>query len=244
MNQYRRDIKKLYDRIVKIVSRGETFMRNYFDLIDEVIFYKQSILFEDVMYTKFGIDTKIYATVEDLKKDTFKKVSFQLETSPNIQLKKLFDNQNVYVLGSQFFDTETNKYLGDIKVFDTATISSSLNVTTFYSEYLRSAVPDFITQTQMQIDYKENVIVYYNGYLYRCKQEYIWNKSNQITPTFSTHWNQIYAGTYSSINISNPNLSLIEKYSEGINILRQYDFIENDTINYFVEIDYVEDYFE
>lgn len=244
MNQYRKDIKKLYDRIVKIVSRGETFMRNYFDLIDEVIFYNQSILLEDVMYTKFGIDTKVYGTLEDLKRDTFKKVAFELQTSPNIQLKKLFDSKNVYVLGSQFFDSETNKYLGDIKVFDTATISSALNVTTFYPEYLRSAIPDFITQTQTQIEYTENVIVYYGSYLYRCKQAYIWNKSNQITPTYSSYWNQIYPGTVSSIDILDTEINLLEKYSDGIDTLRNYNFIENNTINVFVDIDYVEDYFE
>jgi len=224
MNQYRKDIKKLYDRIVKIVSRGETFMRNYFDLIDEVIFYNQSILLEDVMYTKFGIDTKIYATTEDLKKDTFKKVASKLQTSSNIQLKKLFDSKNVYVLGSQFFDTTSNKYLGDIKVFDTATISNGLNVTTFYPEYLRSAIPGFITETQTVINYGQDTIVYYGNDLYRCIESYTWNKNNQFTPTFSTYWAQIYPGTVSSIDILDTNINLLERYSKGIDILRQYDF--------------------
>lgn len=224
MNQYRKDIKKLNDRIVKIVSRGETFMRNYFDLIDEVITYNQSILLEDVMLTKFGIDTTIYNTTEDMKRDTFKKVSFKLQTTPNIQLKKLFDTKNVYVLGSQFFDLTSNKYLGDIKVFDTATISSGLNVLTFYPEYLRSAIPDFITETQNVISYADDTIVYYGDNLYQCIQPYTWNKSNQITPTFSTYWTQIYPGTISSTDIIDTNITLLEKYSDGIDILRQYDF--------------------
>lgn len=243
MNQYRKDIEKLYERIVKVVSKGESYLQNYYDLIDEVIEYGKSELLQDVMLTKFKIDTRTFATTDALKKSTFKKVSGFIESKTNQNLQDLFIAKGVFTLGTQFFDSTTTKYLGDIKQYNTSTISQVLDIYTFYPEYLRVAVPRFISSPLATLVYKQDSVVYYGEKLFQCVKEYTWSKTNRITPTFSNYWVEVYPGTTSYHTISDQSSTLIDRYSTSIDILRNYYFIEYSSNNY-TQPNYIDEYFE
>jgi hypothetical protein len=243
MNQYRQDIEKLYDRIIKIVSRGEGYLQNYFDLIDEVIEYGKSELLQDVMYTKFKIDTRIFATTNDLKKNTFKKISGTIESKSNQNLQALFISKGVYTLGTQFFDLTSSQYLGDIKQYNTTTVSQILDVYTFYPNLLKVGIPKFSTNPNNILNYKKENVVYYNEKLFICVNNYTWDKNNRITPTFSTYWVEVYPGTQSLHTVSDQSISLIDRYSNSIDILRNYQYMDYSN-NKYIERNYIDEYFE
>jgi len=225
MNQYRKDIEKLYQRIIKVVSRGPSFVQSYYDIIDEIISYGQSDLLQDVMILKFKIDTKTFDSIDSLKKSSFKIISGFTVSKGVSDLENLFKLKGVYALGTQFFDSVSTQYLGDIKQFDTSTVSQALNIYTFYPEYLRSAISEFIGNPLTELIYNIDSIVYYGDNLYQCSDTYTWNRENQITPTFSNYWFEVYPGTVSLTTIQNQTMSLSERYSYSIDILREYNYI-------------------
>lgn len=225
MDQYRKDIEKLYQRIIKVVSRGPFFIQSYYDLIDEVISYGQSELLQDVMILKFKIDTKTFDSIDSLKKSSFKTISGFTVSKSVLDLENLFKSKGVYALGTQFFDSTSTQYLGDIKQFDTSTISQALNVYTFYTEYIRSAISEFISDPLTTLVYNQDSIVYYGNKLYQCSDTYTWDRGNQITPTFSAYWFEVQPGTMSLTTIQDQTKSLSERYSDSIDILRQYNYI-------------------
>jgi len=243
MNQYRKDIEKLYQKIVKVVSRGQGYSQNYYDLIDEVIEYGESVLLQDVMITKFKIDTTTFANVDSLKKNTFKKIAGSLDSKLNIDYKNLFLSKGVYTLGTQFFEITSSIYLGDIKQFDTVTISQALEVYTFYPDMMKVAIPKFIESPFTTIDYKKDFIVYYGSKLYQCSDNYTWNKDSRITPTFSNYWFEISAGTQSLNSVIDQEISLLDRYSKSIDILRKYYYIDYSG-NKYLESNYIDEYFE
>jgi hypothetical protein len=242
MNQYRKDIEKLYQRIIKIVSKGESYLQSYYDLIDEYVDYGKTNILQDVMATKFKIDTTTYASIDIFKKTTFKKLASFTESKSNISLEQLFKNKNVYSLGTQFFDLTTSQYLGDIKQYDTSTISKAMDVYTFYPQFMRSAIPTFVESPSFTISYKQGNVVYFQNKLWLCVENYTWNKLNRITPTYSEYWTQIYPGTQSIHTVTTPT-SLEEKYSKSIDILRNYYYIDYSGNNY-IESNYIDEYFE
>jgi len=243
MNQYRKDIDKIYQKILKIVGKGKSYTQNYYDLIDEVISFGQYELLQDVLATKFKIDLRTYATIDDFKKTSFKKLSSYTESKSNQNLESLYVSKSVYTLGTQFFDVITSQYLGDIKQYNTSTISQALEIYTFFPQYMKDGIPSFINSPLKTVNYKTDNIVYYGEKLYQCSQNYTWNKDNKITPTFSNYWYEVYPGTQSLQNIENVSLSIYDKYSYSIDILRNYYYISYSNNNYLVS-NYIDEYFE
>lgn len=243
MNRYKVDIEKLYNRITKIVVKGEAYQQRYFDLIDEVISNGQSTLLQDVYIKKFGIDLTKFSTIDGFKKKTFSRVAITLKSKENQNLQTLFDTQNVFPTGNHFFDSLSGRYLGDIKQFDTIQSNKILEVTTFYPSEMKSAIPNFVSRLNSIIPYNLDFVVYYDQSLYKCIQSYTWSRYEQITPTFSNYWTEVAPGTQSYTEISDQTISLIDKYTQAINIIKTSTYNPT-TQNFFVELDYVEDYFE
>jgi hypothetical protein len=223
MTPYRKDVEKFYNRIVKIVSKGESYLLRYFDIIDEIIGYGKSNVLQDVLL-KFKIDTTTYNTLEDLKKNTFKKIAFYLQSTPNKNLDNLLINKNVYRLGTHFYDSSTHKYIGDIEETSTSTISNVLDIYTFIPSKLQIAIPQFLTSSQITLTYVTNSVIYYGINLYECDTQYTWSYTNRITPTYSSYWHQILPGTQSYTQILGPTLSVVEKYTNAIDLLRTYTY--------------------
>lgn len=243
MNQYRKDIEKLYQRIIKIVSKGDGYLQNYIDLIDEMVEYGNSELLQDVMYTKFKIDTRTFANIDALKRNTFKKVASFLQSQSNQNLDTLFKSKGVFSMGTQFFDSMSSQYLGDIKQYNSQTVSQILDVYTFFPDLLKNGIPNYPTNPNNTLDYKKENVVYYNNQLFICVQNYTWSKNNRITPTFSNYWVQVYPGTQSYHTIADQSISIIERYSNSIDILRSYQFLDYSN-NKYIERNYIDEYFE
>lgn len=243
MSPYRSEIEKLYNRIVKIVSKGESYLQNYYDMIDELIENRKYGQLEDVLKTKFKIDLRTYQNIDILKKNSFKIISGQLESSTNLNLKSLYTSKGVYTMGTQFFDINTTQYLGDIKQYDTLTLSQCLEVYTFAPELMRNAISKFVPSPNLTLNYKKDSVLYYNTKLYLCSKDYIWSKDNRITPTFSEYWTEIYPGTQSLHYVMNKELTLLERYGVSIDILRNYYYIDYSN-NTYTEANYIDEYFE
>jgi hypothetical protein len=75
-----------------------------------------------------------------------------------------------------------------------------------------------------------------------CVNPYTWSYSNQITPTFSNYWAEIYAGTQSYTPIVDQSITLVERYSQAIDILREYDY-SDPQINSYIDTEYIDNYF-
>ena len=223
MTPYRKEVEKLYNRIIKIVSKGESYIRRYYDLIDEVINYGKSNQLQDALL-KFKIDTTKFNSIDDLKKNTFKKIAFFINSTINKSLNTLLLNKNVYRLGTHYYDSTTLKYIGDIEETDTATISNVLDIYTFLPSKLAIVIPQFLTSSQVTLTYVTNSVVYYGVDLYECDTQYTWSYTNRITPTYSSYWHQILPGTQSYTQILGPTLSVVEKYTNAIDLLRTYTY--------------------
>ncbi len=243
MSSYRADIEKIYNRIVKIVTKGEAYKQRYFDLIDEVVNNGQTTLLEDVYIKKFGIDLTRFSSIDGFKKTTFSNVSITLKSKENQNLQLLFDEENVFPTGNHFFDSVTGNYLGDIKQFDTMLLDKALEVTTFIPTQMRSAIPDFVYKLNSVIPYNLDFIVYYEQTLYKCIQSYTWSRFEQITPTFSSYWEAVIPGTQSYTEITDQSITVLERYTQAINILKNFNYGPSSQNN-FVESDYIIDYFE
>ncbi len=242
MSPYRKQVEKLYNRIIKVVGKGESYIRRYYDIIDEVIEYGKSDILQDALL-KFKIDTTTFNTIDDLKKNTFKKIAFYINSTISKQLESLFLSKNVYRVGNHFYDTSTSKYLGDIEQSEDDNSETILNVYVYIPKFLTGAIPQFPLSTQNSIYYATQSLIYYGNNIYECSNDYTWSNSNQITPTYSAYWDQIIVGTPSLQQITSSTSSLVEKYSTSIDILKTYTFIYTYT-NDFIAGDYVEDYME
>ena len=239
----REEVEKMYKKINKIVSRGPSFAQTYYDFIEDVIKNKQSDILKDVTYVKYKIDIDGFASTDIFKKESFKKI-LSFNVSKETQDFAVFlQSKNVFTLGTQFFDSTSNKYLGEIQQFDTSTISSALEIFTFYPSKMRSAIPSFIENPTITFSYKKDTIIYYQAKLYKCYEPYTWNNLNRVTPTFSTYWYEIFPGTMSNHKIIDQDITLFDRYSKSIDILRSYDF-KDYSENGFVEENYIDEYFE
>lgn len=239
----REEVDKMYKKISKIVNRGPSFAQTYYDFVEDVIKNKQSEILKDTLYTKYKIDTDRYVTIDVLKKDSFKKILSYNVSKETQDFSVFLQSKGVFTLGTQFFDTGTSQYLGEIQQFDTSTISAALEIFTFYPDKMKSAIPNFIDNPTITFNYKKDTIVYYQTKLYKCYESYIWSRQNLITPTFSSNWYEIFPGTMSNHKIIDQSISLFERYSQSIDILRSYDYLDYSG-NIYVQQNYIDEYFD
>jgi hypothetical protein len=243
MDQYRKDLDKIYNRVMKIVSRGQSQLQTYYDFVDEIINNGQSVLLQDVYYTKFKIDTTKFDTIDSLKKNTFKQLASNTESSTNLSLENLLNLKSVTRLGTQFFDLLTKQYLGDIKMRNIDNITDALEVYTFIPKDMKQAIPTFLDSPKNTLKYQKEMIVYYGEKLFKCTKDYTWDRTNQITPLSQDYWCEIYPGTQSLTYVLDPNKNVVERFSEGIDILRKYYYIDYSN-NKYVEPNFIDEYFE
>lgn len=219
MTPYRKEVDKLYNRIIKVVSKGESYLLRYFDIIDEVISYGKSNVLQDALL-RCGIDTTTFKNIDDLKKNTFKKISSTLQNPTNVSLESIFKSKNVYRTGNHFYDSTTYKYLGDIEVDENP---NNLIVSTFLPSRLTSAIPEFPQSSKISITYKTQSVVYFENSLYECDQQYTYFYNNRITPTFSSYWHEILPGSQSYTHLT-ASSDLLDKYSSAIELLRTFTY--------------------
>jgi hypothetical protein len=234
---YRKEIEKIYKKIDSLAQRGEDSIMDFRDYVNELIDYGQYSIFDDVMYTKYNIDIKKYKSIEELKKNLFKEIRFQSKSKFQKNLNNLYKTKKVFTNGYHFYDSDTNKYLGDIQevtslsntsyaIYDTQ-LNQVLNqggikllVTLGWSSSLYSAISEYGPNLNKTITYGTYSQVIYNGGVYECISSYDWSYGNPITPTYSNYWTHSYVPTYSVIGVTNSNLVLLDKYSDAIDIMK------------------------
>lgn len=236
--KYRQELDKIYKKLDSLSQRGDDALMDFRDYIDQLVEYGQYGVLIDVMDLKYSIDIRGYKSVEDMKKDVFKKIKFQTKSKFAKNLKTLFDTKNVYTNGYHYYDSLTNKYLGDINEIETyskydyayydtrlnkrlnESSDISLKITLGVSSSIYSAVPQYLTDPNRVINYGTNSQVVYEGFVYDCINEYTWSYGSPITPTYSEYWSLTNVPTYSIFGVTEPSKTLLEKYSEAIDIMK------------------------
>lgn len=112
---YRKEYNKVYKKINSIAQKGIDGKFEYYIYINDLVDSGQYSLLEDVMSTKYKIDIRLYKSTDDMKHKTFDRIREKTFSSFQSQLKQLFDSNDVYPIGFQFYSVTTNFYLGDIK---------------------------------------------------------------------------------------------------------------------------------
>lgn len=227
---YRKLINKIYTKIDNISRKGPDYVFEYYEYIDLVIKQGNSSALEDVMISKFGIDMRIYLSIEDFKKDSFPEVRFQSISRFQKKLKSLLDQNNLYCIGFHYFNSDDDVYIGDIKEIEDETIFKAyedkelreeikiinLEVSKGLSQSIKESTPPFDLSANDVISFKEGSVVSYIDIYYSCIQSYTWSSINQITPTYSSYWSTYSFGTYSSTTIGDDTIQLLDKYGLAI----------------------------
>lgn len=111
-------LNKIYKRIDNIASKGKDNIIEYYKLVDEFIekgYYED---FLQCLYYYYNIETKIYTTSYDVKHKTWNSILFNTNTSLSKKINKLYKSENVYQIGYDIFDVNTNVSIGKIEEKD------------------------------------------------------------------------------------------------------------------------------
>jgi hypothetical protein len=230
---YRKKINKIYNKIETIARKGPDYVLEYNQYIDSIIKQGNYSILQDVMSYKYNLDMRIFNTIEDFKRTSFPAIRFNSISRFQKRLKSILDQQNIYCVGIHFYDSNNDRYLGDIReieeqrnfkayedqelIDEKATLT--LEATKGLSSSINDATPVFSLSPNDTITFKTHSVVQYLGGLYTCNTSYTWNLNNQITPTFSQYWGTFSYGTFSTISYSDDETELLDKYTLAIDWL-------------------------
>ena len=236
---YRQQIEKIYKKLESLSQRGEDAYMDFREYIDEIINDGLYSTLDDLTVTKFKISLGKYKSLEDLKKDLFKEIRFQTKSKFLKNLSNLYTTKKVFCNGFHFYDSITNKFLGDIREKEIVKdsiyayqderlkqkLATSelfyLEVTIGLSSSYYDAIPKYdLNYIDGTIHYGTYSQIVYGTSVYECIQSYDWKYTNPITPTYSTYWSISITPTYSVIGITGSNKSLLDKYSIAIDTLK------------------------
>jgi len=230
---YRREYDKMYKKINKLAQKGIDATFDYYLLIDEFISNGQYNLLEDVMSAKYKIDIDKFKTIDDFKKNSYDIVRLNTITNTALVLNNLFNTKNVYQIGFHFYDKTNNHYLGDIKEIENEVSLINKKYIELYIDVesmvgipssTSASIPQFIDDRRKPIAYNIGNHMIYNNKIYDCITSYTYSVNNLITPTYSTHWSEIYAPTYSYLMIDDNTYSLSDKYSLAIDFIKSFTY--------------------
>ncbi len=235
---YRQEIGKIYTKIDNLAKNGEDYYLEYRTYIEDLVNGGQYSALEDVMITKFNISISKYRTIEEFKKDSFKKIRFQTNSRSEISLDTLQKSKQVFSNGFHYFSATTSQYLGDILEVENYTKSDyvyydtrlykrndevrniSLQVVKGLSSSINAVIPKFGEISGKSVVYGTYSQVLYNGIVYECISTFRWGLTSSITPTFSQYFTQSNIATYSLSTITDTSKLLIDKYSDAIDLLK------------------------
>lgn len=235
---YRKEIEKIYKKIDSLAQRGDDAIMEFRDYIDEILEYGRYSIFVDVMDIKYKIDVRGYKSISDMKKDIFPKIKFQTKSKFSKSLKSIFDSKGVYTNGVHYYDSTTNKYLGEINELSDYSQSSygyydtrlykRLYESSDYSLEIKVGVSSSFYVAISKYNDDPNRVVYYGTYsqviyqdmVYECLKSYTWNNKSEITPTYSEFWTLSNVPTYSIFDVKDASKTLLEKYQDAIDILK------------------------
>jgi hypothetical protein len=265
MYRYKIEVDKMYKKISSIAKKGQDGIFDYYNYVDEIINNKLYSVYEDVLVTKFGIDFLKYKSVNEMKSKTFSIIRKYTTTKFQDQLKQTFDKYGLYAVGLHFYDSSTNRYLGDIIEDDISTDwimykdseltriqpasqNGEIKIIQLIANVgsptgLKESIPPFPIDEKRTFSYNLNSMIYWNDEIYKCSTPYTWSKDNNITPDNLNYWMVIYPPSYNSLTVSDETVPLLDKYVTAINFLKSFNYTDLSE-NLFVESNFMDDYFE
>ena len=96
MNQDKKKIEKIFNKIDKLATKGKDQIQEYYKLIDELIDKGEYSYLEQCLCIFYEIEASSFSNVGDIKTKTWNDILFLTNTSFSKKLKKLYDSKNVY----------------------------------------------------------------------------------------------------------------------------------------------------
>jgi hypothetical protein len=231
---YRQEVDRIYQRLDQLAKGGDLSIYDYYQYIDDLIDEGKFEYLGDVLSNKYKIEMSDYWSIEDFKKNSFKKIKFNTKSVSQIEYNRLFKEKSVYCVGTHFYNNTNSKYLGDIievtpehqsglfllDVKPWQSLTVDLNVIRGASTSLFASIPKFGDIPEESFFYVTQSQVSYENKIYECILSFTWSKGDVVTPTYSTYFTQSIIPNFSFITISDKNKSLLQKYSLAIDILK------------------------
>lgn len=96
MNQDKKKIEKIFNKIDKLATKGKDQIQEYYKLIDELIDKGEYSYLEQCLSKFYEIEASSFSNVVDIKTKTWNDILFLTNSSFSKKLKKLYDSKNVY----------------------------------------------------------------------------------------------------------------------------------------------------
>lgn len=188
-NPIKKRILTIFNRIIQITQKGSDAYLTYYDYIEDIITNNEYSILQDVFLKYFKTDIRQFKNTSILKKETWKIVSLNTDTTFMYRLKDYYDTNNVYQVGQNIYDNTTNKLLGN------------------FVEITRM---DEINFNGITYSYYPPTQYYRNTDLYKILDE---SKAIILQVQIGTVSNSPI------VLLADPNMILLDKYKAGIQIL-------------------------
>ena len=189
MSPYRKQLAKIYNRIMQIVTSCVDNYIEYYNYIDDLLDNNQYPALKDVFSICFKTNITKYNSIKLLKRETYKIAKTFTNTYFQINLKGFYDANNVYQMGYNIYDTISGNPIGQL-VESYRTEEVSVNGVTY--------------------SYLPNQIYYRNTCLFHKLDE---PKAIVLTVVIgdSSYNNRVV--------LNDPTMLLLDKYKLGISLL-------------------------
>jgi len=127
MSKERKKLEKIYNKINSIAVKGKDNVFEYYKYIDELIDKGEYGYLEQVLAYYYKLEIIDAIDVSLVKKNTWKPILFNTNTSFSTKLKKMYDTKNVYQISSNIYTTglsSSSILLGKINEIDTYSTDS------------------------------------------------------------------------------------------------------------------------
>lgn len=119
--EVRKRLEKIYVKIDSIAKKGKDNVFEYYKYVDELVGKGQYSDFEQTLFYHYKIDIVDTIDISVVKKNTWKPILFQTNSSFSSKLKKMYDVKNVYQISNNIYTTGTSSMsvlLGQINEID------------------------------------------------------------------------------------------------------------------------------
>ncbi len=112
MNIRRKQLAKIYNRIMQIVTSCVDTYIDYYKYIDDLLANNKYLLLQDVFFICFKTNITKYSSVLTLKRETYEIAKSFTNTYFQINLKGFYDANSVYQMGHKVYGA-SGSYMGE-----------------------------------------------------------------------------------------------------------------------------------
>ena len=189
MSPYRKQLAKIYNRIMQIVTSCVDNYIEYYNYIDDLLDNNQYPALKDVFSICFKTNITKYNSIKLLKRETYKIAKTFTNTYFQINLKGFYDANNVYQIGQKIYDSSTGDYMG---------------------QFIESYRLEEVYVNGMTYSYSPNNIYYRNTCLFHKLDE---SKAIILNVVIGEKIENDF------VELKDPNMGLLEKYKLGVSLL-------------------------